>query len=1414
MTDDTSLIEIPATLCEQLRRLLPVEAKHLLPFPVVLSMDERTALLTHLTRLWQGLSAAVPAWLLRSTETYPMPLVHLSNSTLLFADVSGFTPLTERLGSFSRSGNEAVVQAINQVFTTVIPIALARNGDVLAFGGDAVLVAFNDPEHAATALIVAWEMQEALATYSVPEIDGAPEPIRLHMKIGLASGQLSLTTVGVGSQRVPLAMGNLLTTTDTIAAKAASGTIRTDQQTAEAAAMVGEFSLQADGSYIVTGLRERLPVPPRASVERTANIRELAERIVAVVPYVSPGVLAMLTGATPVLPGDGEQRYNITLFSHLTGLHALADAWALKESQRVADTAEFVVGEMLAMLEGHGGMIARIDTYTSGHKFLVLFGVPVAYERSAERAVRAALAIRRMQAKLTSDLPEQLPLPVSSATTSGTVSPSFTIRTGIDAGPVVAGVIGSPQRWEYTVMGASVNTAARLMASANTDQNEVLIGSSVMNRLGAMLSGEQRQIHLRGMSAPMSVWAVHQIDDLPRPPLLPEPPFVGREAEQHMLQRRIQSLHAGCGGTVLIQGEAGIGKSRLMRDMLGHCESGIMVIQTGSPGVVSSRLSVVQAFVLALCRHVVEPTTASLADQLRTMLELLCPEQHTHLWSALAVVMEFDYPDDAIVGATLDAQQRTIVWVIRSLLNGAAARQPLIWICEDLHAIDAASVAILEAVLSEEWKHPWLFCATLRLDKAKLPHTITPLINGIRQIRSDSVTVVELAGLGLDAGSTLLAELLPGLSPNAESALHAYAGGNPLFLQVLAQAVHEQRLLTPSSQGYRLHAPLSTLGLPQTLQELVATQLDRLPAEVRRLAQTMAVIGQADRNISRSLLEAIADDPHVVLPRLRDLEQKHVVEAVDIEGNSYSFRHALYQRAAYDQLLERERRDLHRRTGLALHRLKSTDQDVALESLAYHCYEGQCWELAVRYSLAAGQRAVQTYANREARRFLRWALVLARRFGWTEQETSAREGLGELYALLARYGLAQAHLMRSIRGSVPTISQPECYERLARRHRLLAMIAERTGDYGRAQEECHIGLSLLAEHAPSSQETMRLHIQLAEVYWRCGDFARAEQVCRSGLTAMTHTSEMLREKIALLQRLAFIEGQRGNYPQAIEDLEYSLAKARTIGDLSLLGQVLHNLGIYLFLAGQLEQAAARFEESLAVREQIGDMVGQIRTIEHLGGIHLMRGQYSAALQFYQNCCAMCTRRNMPQPLASATGNLGQLYYIQNQLGLAQEQLLQAHELYQSLGDPDGLADCLYRLGDVALAQNDPPRAYEYGQQALEQARAMQSKVYEACALRVMGEALHAQGKLPEAADTLDQARQIQEQIDGPYDLVLLLRAQARLAYTLGDRSGAAALAHLAHESAQQQQMPYLIGVTEQLCQEVGARDVPDDQPAT
>src|SRR5262249_14917753 len=364
-------------LREQLARLLPLEARDWLASPEMPSANDVTTISARLEHLWDSIRAMAPRWIVDSVDCPASPCVHAAEATLLFADVTGFTPFTAQLETLGRVGNEHTTNVLNRFFATVVPIALTYEGDLLSFGGDAILVAFHGSRHAQMALAAAWEMQQAMESLDLHDL-GLADPPRLQMKIGLASGPLVLASVGVGARRLALPLGSVLDPTDAMANATAPGGIRLDARAAALAAPFAQLAPQPDGSALLVGLGDRQhPAQGGAACAAALNLGDLVTRIVALGRYLPQSVLASVIATLEAAPGSGEQRYVVSMFSHLSGLHELADAFWSTDPGLVAQAADLALHRAIALIEGFGGVLARVDIYDGGHKLLALFGAPV-----------------------------------------------------------------------------------------------------------------------------------------------------------------------------------------------------------------------------------------------------------------------------------------------------------------------------------------------------------------------------------------------------------------------------------------------------------------------------------------------------------------------------------------------------------------------------------------------------------------------------------------------------------------------------------------------------------------------------------------------------------------------------------------------------------------------------------------------------------------------------------------------------------------------------------------------------------------------------------------------------------------------------------------------------------------------------
>src|SRR2546428_2051744 len=526
---------------------------------------------------------------------------------------------------------------------------------------------------------------------------------------------------------------------------------------------------------------------------------------------------------------------------------------------------------------------------------------------------------------------------------------------------------GEPVAQDGDFIGSAVNVAARIGSAAGSGQ--LLISDVVRGlvRTGAAFPVRDRgSVSLKVLSEPIHLYEVVWSGDaeadmaapvqgaslpIPKlPPIAPgATPIVGRARQLDALRARIAELREGRGGTVLIAGDAGIGKSRLLREALFGGPP--LAILYGACG--HSETPPPYAPFIAIIRSIVREPDGEAALH-RTVPELLTLIPET--------AASTQAPDrDRLFGAFLRA------------LRQYARAAPTVLVVEDLHWADEGTLAILQFLVAEAEPTPYLIVGTYRSDELHRRHRLRPFLSAIS--RRPDVATIELAPLGSDDALQLL-KAVPRLADAAAADLKAIserAEGNPLFLEELAQS----------------HRAGHGGGVPQSLAETVLTRTARAGANAERLLTYLALVGtRADYDILERLMGSEA--PLLEAARAA-VEQYLVLE----DGDGLAFRHALIREAVLGDLMARERRALHRSVGEAMGRLHGDDAEWAADIAQHFCAAGLPGR-ALPFAMRAGERALHLHAAEEAARIyehaVEWSLPS------TLDRMRALEWLGRAYA--------------------------------------------------------------------------------------------------------------------------------------------------------------------------------------------------------------------------------------------------------------------------------------------------------------------------------------------------------------------------------------------------------------------------------
>jgi class 3 adenylate cyclase/tetratricopeptide (TPR) repeat protein len=640
---------------------------------------------------------------------------------------------------------------------------------------------------------------------------------------------------------------------------------------------------------------------------------------------------------------DAERKHLTVLFCDLVGSTQIANRLDPEDLSQLLKRYHEVARECV---ERYGGQVAQY----LGDGVLAYFGHPVAHEDDAERAVRAA-----------SDV-----LARTAGTGDGRM-PQLHARAGIATGEAVLRDLASGAGWSAdSVVGRTMNLAARVQSEADADH--VVIEKVTYRLLGQAFDATPlgaRQ--LKGFPEPIELWRVDATQssalrfEATRGRRLS--PMVGRTEELAALRRRWEEARSGHGSAVVIEAEAGVGKSRLLHELRqGVSQATVIVGQCLSYGTVSPLLPLKECL-----RQLVGVRPQDSLDATR---ERVTTYARTHgvaearLIGALHGLLEVAAADDEILRVPAEVRQARTFEALRSLLVASSQTKSILLAIEDLHWADAASEALLSGLVDMLESSRILFIATHRAER-RLSWSGRP-----------GVLHLALSLLGREDTKALLTRVLGERAANGElvDKLAMRAQGNPLFIEELSLSVKEAG---PDEQ------------LPETIQSVLMARIDGLPRSVRRALQTASVLG---REFRRQLLQEVwqhAERLEELIHALENLELVH--ERLERDESILAFRHALVQDAAYSTLIKSRRRELHLTAARTIERLFLDSADDTLASLAYHYAGAERPVEAIRCLMQIADRARKVYALADARSALTEALELVGRID--DPEAMARERL-------------------------------------------------------------------------------------------------------------------------------------------------------------------------------------------------------------------------------------------------------------------------------------------------------------------------------------------------------------------------------------------------------------------------------------
>jgi class 3 adenylate cyclase/tetratricopeptide (TPR) repeat protein len=998
--------------------------------------------------------------------------------------------------------------------------------------------------------------------------------------------------------------------------------------------------------------------------------------------------------------GEPEHRQAAVAFVHFGGVD---DLLAEHGPDELADALEELVTTTQRVADVHGVSFLETDIDKDGGKLILVAGAPQTAGEDEERILRAARAI--------ADANSRLPL-----------------RIGVSRGRVFAGEVGAEFRRTYTILGTTAALAARLMGKAEPGQ--VLTTPDVLERSRTSFETiELEPFALKGIAEPVKAHDVRAVATGTPEARQERLPFVGRERELAILSAALGPVRMGFGNMVELIGEPGMGKSRLVEELQAQAPD----LLTVTAACAQYEASTPYFAFRALLRSLLElPQNGAAPTRLRERVEELDPDLVP--WLPL-VALPLDVPVEPtqeveeLQPAFRRARLHGVVEaVLAKLISG-----PTLLVIEDVHWMDDASSDLLRHLGGQVSTKPWLLCATRR--------PVEGGFSAAEGLPPIPAMTIQLQPLDADAAQELIgAAAAQGMLQHEASAIADRAGGNPLFLQ---------ELVTSSS------APEEE-ALPESVEAVVATRIDRLPPADRALLRYAAVLGAT---FSAELVgEVLTDDAAASTDAEAWDRLNEFVERDPYTAGAFRFRHALFRDAAYEGLSYRRRGELHAKVGEAYERLEQQHEGEYSELLSLHFFHAGEHEKTYRYSLAAGGRAQAKFANVEAAGFFRRALDVAGKLDLPAAEVAqVWESLGDVSELAGLYSdAAEAYAKAHKLHEQPRLLLKE------------GIIRERFGRYSDALRWYTRGLQAAETLEPQAQAQLRFELSLAYagVKLRQGEFRDCIEWCTRVTDEAGQTHDL--PALAHAYYLLHLSHTSLRSPERAAFRGLALPIYEELGDLLGQANVLNNLGIDAYYEGRWQEALDLYERSKEARERIGDVVGAAQITNNIGEVKSDQGYLTTASELFEEARAVFETSGHRFLETLATSNLGRAASRAGRFDDALETLDRAYTDFQEIRAGSFVLETGARLAERAAFAGDAAGAIAWADETLQATEETDAgATLRALLHRLRGYALAQSGDLEAADEALQQSLETARAAEETYEVALTLEAIARLAELRG-----------------------------------------------
>lgn len=1163
----------------------------------------------------------------------------------LFLDLSGFSTMTDVLMQHGQHGAEVLAGLMHGLFDPLVQSIFDYGGKIVGFAGDGVMALYpietDARSTALRALTAAVVIQKRFQEHPTrPTIYGE---FSLSAKIGLGCGTVSwgILRSARGDQATYYFRGGAVEEAAEAEHHAKAGEVLLSRNIAE---LLREdiYSAPSDSLRCFTDFC--VETPPAARVEFPPVDLSIARHFMP----------------EDVIANDvrGEFRQVVNLFMRFPELSS--------------EALEKMMSTVFDLRNRYGGLVSRLDFGDKGSNMLMLWGAPVAYENDIGRALNFLL-----------DLKSAMDFPVTAGVT-------YYISH--------AGYLGSSLYEDYTCYGWGVNLASRFMMAAQP--GEIWVDDRIARRVASRFELDYvGKLTFKGFSAEQKVYLLRGYTQILESPYQGE--LVGREEELAQLVRLAEPLWQGkFAGLLLISGEAGIGKGRLIHEFRAStrqkgkkilwaiCQSSQILRQSFNP----LRSWLFKYFGISR-NQPLEDQKQAFDAKLDHLLESLpdseLAQELRRTRSILGALLNLRWDDSLYEQLDAEGRYNNTFLALIALLRAESLRQPVILVLEDFQFTDKDTRDFLprlkRSILAAEESYPIAIFVTTR-----------PPGHGLAKDLIDAR--IDLRSISPEATAHLIEISLGGPpAPDLVNLTAERSEGNPYFAEQILRYLQEENLIETSGAGWRLVREIEEAFLPGDIRSVLVARLDQLGRGVRESIQTASVLG---REFEIPLLKQMWRQDDRIHQHIAQAEQAAVWSPSD--DLHYIFSHGLLRDAAYEMQMQARRRELHSLAVEALEHLYGGVKNRYAE-LAYHARYAGLNAKAQQYYFLAGKLAADSYQNHQAIEYYKRALA----FTPPEDLNAQFDILTERVEVFNRVGNRAAQL-KDLEALGILATQINDLGRVAKVDMLFAHYYIAISDYPAVVERSkHVmGLSHSVANTDAVLDTFRV--------W----------------------------PLALLRQ--------GKLNEAMEIAQQGRRLAQLYGEPLKEGYILNAMGLIAIELKDPSGAYTCFEEALVIAKEKKDRRLESIILSNLGNLAgVIQQDYVSAREYYEMGYVLIHERGERPAECGVVGNLGWVSGRLADFFTARSYLERSLALSREIGNPYQETNALINLSAVAGAMNDPHSSLFYAKGALELSRKARDRSSEAWSLLYKGYAHLLLQELQEAEDAFRRSAEIRDGLGQP-----------------------------------------------------------------